>query len=469
MTFLDRCAPRAQRRGAWILALAWITCACANDRGTRVAEQTPAKPSEPFTERSPATHVDRVTTAVPWPRGIAWHDGKLLVLARGVHRSAGGPNPDIPDQAGTLFSVDPTVFEPAVGRAGVVGEAVRANAVVVAAPTRPPFYLWDRRMPSTTDTRTDRPYCTLVFDAASRNAIICGYSGIDLPKPAGFRKNATDSVLRYDMRDKRWHVIDQHDPDVVPDAALKKVVAPHYYPHHDPRKNPPPHGFVNGACGAAIAGDCLYVGAKDNTALVQYDMRDIRRQAAAPPPQGRYAFRRADWKSDVFVELEGLGQTYVEGTCALAVHDRWLYVAFRTTSQIVRFPLQPNGDLERPLVGQLVALFKPYDAKKGGGSANIYDMTFGHDGLLYVSPGYDGAIYRFRPDPSHVYDARATYPTPYVDLKALVGAKKSGNICFDPDGNLYICSGQKVLADGEIHGVVYRVAPTAAPVVSAAE
>ena len=46
-------------------------------------------------------------TAVPWPRGVRYVDGKLYALARGAHRSAGGPQTDIDDLAGTIFVIDP--------------------------------------------------------------------------------------------------------------------------------------------------------------------------------------------------------------------------------------------------------------------------------------------------------------------------------------------------------------------------
>jgi len=84
-------------------------------------------------------------------------------------------------------------------------------------------------------------------------------------------------------------------------------------------------------------------------------------------------------------------------------------------------------------------------------------MAFDAQGRIYVSPGYDGAVYRFVPDPERLYDARETAYEPYVDLEALVGAKKSGNICLDEDDNLYICSGQDVTPDTKMRGVIYRV------------
>jgi len=90
-------------------------------------------------------------------------------------------------------------------------------------------------------------------------------------------------------------------------------------------------------------------------------------------------------------------------------------------------------------------------------------MEFDTRGRLYVSPGYDGAIYRFTPDPHQLYDATTTDYAPLVDLHAHVGANKTGNLCFDDAGNLYVCSGQELTPDDAIRGVIYRIrAPDAA-------
>lgn len=431
------------------LPLPLLLLACAS--GTGVASETPASTKDEHTE----LRIERITTAVPWPRGVRFIDGKLYALARGVHRSAGGPQDDIDDQGGTIFEIDPNVSEAAV-QDGPVSPAVRENAKVVAVPTSPPFQIWDRRMPATTDTRTDRPYCMLVYDAPSQNFFVCGYSGIDLAKAPKFRKNATDSVHRFDRRTGNWHVVEAHDPNVVPVAELKSDVSSIYYPHHDPATNAPPHGLVNGPCGAVIVGRYLYVGAKDNTALAQYDLAQIRTDPSAPPPPARYVFEGSS--GNAYVQVKGHGTMTINGTCALAVRDGYLYVAFRTTSQILRFPLRDDGGVVEPLVGEYIAQFARYDPEKQGGSANIYDMEFDREGRLYVSPGYDGAIYRFTPDPERLYESSKGYE-PYVDLEARVGAKKSGNICFDAEGNLYICSGQAVLPDSKFRGVIYRVRP----------
>lgn len=418
-------------------------------QSTRIARHEPERFAHP-------PRVERITTAVPWPRGVRYIDGKLYAVARGVHRSAGGPQADIEDLAGSIFVIDPGIAEPATD-GNPVGDSVRANGEIIASPEGPPFHVWNRVMPATADTRTDRPYCMLAWDPASQNFFVCGYSGIDLPQAPKFRKNATDSVHRFDLRSRRWNVVEAHDPNVVPVSALGKDVSSIYYPHHDVATNPPPHGLVNGPCGAVVAGKYLYVGAKDNTALAQYDLTEIRNDPDAAPPASRFIFEGT--AGHAVVEIESHGETVVNGTCALAVHDDFLYVAFRTTSQIVRFPMRADGGLVEPLEGELIAQFARYDPEKKGGSANIYDLAFDDEGRLYVSPGYDGAIYRFQPDPNRLFDAASIDYEPYVDLKALVGAKKSGNICFDAAGNLYICCGQKVIPDSKVRGVIYRVSP----------
>ncbi|MEM8884286.1 MAG: hypothetical protein AAGD14_09470 [Planctomycetota bacterium] len=416
-----------------------------------------AKPKD-YGPPSVDIRLERITTVVPWPRGVRFVDGKLYAIGRGIHRSAGGPQNDIDDMAGHVFVIDPKISEPVV-KGVPVSKAVRNNGRILARPTSPPFQLWSREMPSTRDTRAGRPYCQLVYDPVSRNFITCGFSGIDLPRPLIFRKNATDSVLRYDMRVGKWFVIDQHDPDVVPEKELGLTVPSRYYPHHDMTKNPAPHGMVNGPCGAAVAGRYLYVGAKDNTALVQYDLDPIRKNPNAKAPPARYIFHRASQDKNVFVNVKGHGNTYIEGTAAVEAHEGFLYVAFRTTSQIIRFPLQEDGDLVRPLQGELIAQFTRYDPKTKSGSANIYDMAFDKDGLIYVSPGYNGAVYRFKPDPKNILDAYKGYPKPYIDLTALIGVRRSGNICFDDEWNLYICSGKKEVEEGKLRGVIYRVRP----------
>ncbi|MEO0650260.1 MAG: hypothetical protein AAFZ65_06245 [Planctomycetota bacterium] len=432
--------------------LALVAAACASSATVEVEADSYVMPV--YEELGPI-EIDRVTTAVPWPRGVRFIDGQLYALARGVHRSAGGPQEHIEDHAGSIFVIDPGVGEDALADAPV-GAGVRTNGQIIAAPEEQPFRLWNRQMPATLDIYTDRPYCMLVWDEPSQNFFVCGYSGIDIPEQPLFRKNATDSVHRYDLRNGLRSVVEAHDPDVVPAEELAVDVDSRYYPHHDPATNAAPHGLVNGPCGAVVAGDYLYVGGKDNTALAQYDLHEIRENPDAPAPDARYVFEGS--QGYVMVDTVHHGQMQVNGTAAMTVHEGYLYVAFRTTSQIIRFPLEENGDLVRPLKAEYIAQFARYDTGRPGRSANIYDMAFDSEGRLYVSPGYDGAVYRFWPDPERVYDTLNVDYEPYIDLEPLVGAKKSGNICFDNQDNLYICSGQQVLDDSEIRGVIYKVA-----------
>ena len=119
------------------------------------------------------------------------------------------------------------------------------NAGVFALADDQPFLLPDRSLAPIDDVFMDRPYCTLIYDEGSRNLFVCGYSGVDLPGPR-FRKNATDSILRFDLRTREWYPVELHDQAVVPEEDLGYVVSNEHYPHHDPAANPAPHGWPNG-------------------------------------------------------------------------------------------------------------------------------------------------------------------------------------------------------------------------------
>ena len=111
--------------------------------------------------------VQRVSTAVPFPRGLVLLDGKLYTLARGRVRSNGGVSADVEDRAGSLWVVDPSIVGPTEGEPT---EAVKANGAVIAEPTSPPFKLWDRTsVPVESDRQTDRPYCCMRYDPASKS------------------------------------------------------------------------------------------------------------------------------------------------------------------------------------------------------------------------------------------------------------------------------------------------------------
>lgn len=394
-------------------------------------------------EPAPALRLERVTTAVPWPRGLAFlDDGRLIVLARGRHRRSGGVDASVEDRAGCLFVVEPALAEPFVaGRAP--SPAVADNAALLAAPSAPPFHPWDRVTPPAADTRMDRPYCTLAWDAASQNLFVCAYSGVDRAD-GRFRKNATDALLRYDLRTSRWHVVEQHRPDAVPAAALTDVVSSAYYPHHDPAAAAPPHGWLNGPDGCAVAGDVLYAVAKDNSLLVRYDLRALRDDPGAPPPASQVVLGDT-------VDLGGQA-THVEGHSAVAAREGWLYVGFRTTSQVIRLRLDAAGDVVRPIAAELVAQFAPRDATSGR-SDDLVDLAFGPDGTLYVATARLGRVWRVgRPEPARPFVARER--APWLDLRALTGDASAtcGNITVDARGRVYVCAGGY---DGG--GVVYRV------------
>lgn len=432
---------------------------CSTTGSDTAASGSLASPTyEPRTFGGP---VQRVSTAVPWPRGIVWYEGKLLVLSRGVHRSAGGPNADIDDKAAHVFEVDPNVFEP-VRKGGAAGDAVRGNAKIFAVPTSPPFHIWDRRMPATLDTLAQRPYAGLVHDPASSSLFVICFSGIDLGEAPSFRKNATDAVHRYHIPTKTWHVFDAHDPDSIAPEKLAKWLPNEIYPHHDPKSNPPPHGFLNGPCGGFAVGDYFYATAKDNTALVQYDLDEVRRDPAnAGAADGRYVFHRSGPDDNPFIQTRKHGKIYVEGACAVVAHGGYMYVAFRTTGQVIRFPIKKNGDVVRPIVADYLAQTDAHDPSgEYNKPANIYDMRFNSRGEFFISPKSHGAIWMIPTDGDEVFDAtRNSAEKPYVNLRDLTDHEKAGvgNFCFDPDDNMYICSGNDDTPDDSIRGTVYRV------------
>ena len=406
----------------------------------------------------PGLRLERVTTAVPWPRGLVVVNGDLIVLARGRHRRAGGPSPAVEDMAGTLFRVRTDVFEVVVpGR--IAGQAVRDNAEVMVHPTEPAFRFWNRSLvPASRDTRMDRPYCTLAWDELTGNYFICGFSGVDMTDGT-FRKNATDSVLRYDTRIDEWLVVDRHEPEGVSEDQLGPWISNDTYPHHDPVENAAPHGWLNGPDGATVVGRWLYVAAKDNSRLVRYDLSAVADDPRAGPPGGEVAL--GEWV-DVR-QADGLTATRIRGHSAVEASDGYLYVGFRTTSQVVRFPLADDGRLAQPVIGEVVALFDPYDPQTGT-SHDLMDMAFNSRGELFVSTARAGAVWRIGvPDAAAPFDGRAgveAEPEPWLDLRALTGNPRgrTGNITFDAEDRLYVCSGNYD-SGADTAGVIYRAVP----------
>ena len=404
--------------------------------------------------------LERVTTATPWGRGMAVVDGDLVVLSRGRHRGEGGVSADLVDHAGTLWRVDTSVSEPVVPGA-IAGAAVAENASVLARPTAPPFHLYDHTGDPAADHRMTRPYCALAFDAASRNLFVCAYSGAELP--TGFRKHGTDAVYRYDLRTEAWHVVEQHDPELIPDDALGPVVSNAYYPHHDPATNAPPHGWLNGPDGCTAAGDFLYVPAKDNHVVVQYDLDAIRRDPNAGAPPSRVVLRDA-----MRLRHPG-GETMIEilGPGSVAAHGGYLYVGFRTTSIVVRIPLSENGDLVKDddgvVAGDLIAVFEPWSAERRR-SGNLYDLALSAEGDLFVSMGREGRIWHLTPDPAQPFygndqSARPTTTAPLLDMSERLGKRSGSNniMVDDAGGYLYVSNRNNDTGAGELHGTIYRV------------
>ena len=406
--------------------------------------------------------VERITAGVPWPRGLALVDGELVVLARGRHRRAGGIDPKIADLSGSLLKADPEVAETVVPGQRA-GKATRNNARLFVEPDGGVFALYDPSRAPIDSVAIDRPYCTLAYDAASRNIFVCGFSGVDLPG-SKFRKNASDSIHRYDLRSKRWYTVEMHDHRVVPESEFGYVVPNGYYPHHDVAKNPAPHGWLNGPDACGVAGDYLYAAGKDNHLIAQYDLRAIRDGADAGPPPSRpvigprIVLRLPSKTGERETEVEVLGPS------AIAAHGGFLYVGYRTSSVILRFPIDARGDLVHPLRAEVVALFEPWNSAKKR-SANLIDIAFNSKGELFVSCAKEARIWKVGvPDPRAVFfgNDRASRPTsakPYVDIRRWTGKKAGcGNLLFDKDDRLYFCVGNydhgKTLA-----GAVYRASP----------
>ncbi|MDK2972167.1 MAG: hypothetical protein PWP23_1922 [Candidatus Sumerlaeota bacterium] len=389
--------------------------------------------------------VERVTTVVPFPRGLEMVDGSLYVLARGRVRGAGGVTAEVEDRAGTLFRVDPGVAEPF--GPGEAGEAVRTNGELFAPPSAPPFKLWNRASdPPESDRLTDRPYCTLRYHAPTHSFYICGFSGVDLRRtpeyPVAFSKNLTDAILRFDLRTQRWYEVERHD-----------IRAGGTYPHHDPRTSDPPHGWLNGPDNVLPVANSLYAVAKDNSVLVRYDLSRLVEDPEAGAPGGEIVLG-----SDVYVEKSGTESFH--GHSALAHRDGWLYVGTRTSSVIYRFRVDGEGRPVEPLAVQVVARFDPYDPVKKR-SADITDMGFDDDGFLYVVSAKPSRVYRFLPDPANVFDARGEGEQPWADLATATNnpAMKSENVLWH-DGWLYVTSGDGYGYQAGADGTVYRVRRT---------
>jgi hypothetical protein len=388
--------------------------------------------------------VERISTRAPFPRGLQLVDGQLYVLCRGRVREYGGVSAEVEDQAGTLYVLDPDVAEPFTP--GDPGPAVRANGRVLAEPSSPPFKLWDRSAsPPTRDRETDRPYCGLTYHAPTRSFYICAFSGVDKPEVKGkstFSKNLTDAILRYDLRTQKWYEVERHD---VEKGGL--------YPHHDPQRGKPPHGWLNGPDNCLALGDWLYAVSKDNSLLVRYDLRALEADPEAGPPPSEVVLGSE-------LALQGGERLRLEGHSALGHHDGWLYLATRTSSHVVRIALDEDELPVQPMRAELLARFDPYDPETRK-SANLTDMTIDRAGNVYLVSAKPSRVYRFRPDPKSIHDARGGQQQPYFDLAALTGnpEMKSENVLVDDEGRVYVTSGDAYGYQGGSGGVVWRVTP----------
>ena len=387
--------------------------------------------------------VERVTTTVPFPRGLATADldgdgaDELYVLSRGRVRDSGGVSGDVDDRAGTLWRVDA-----GTGETGVFAE-----------PSDPPFKLFDRAAdPPSSDRRADRPYCGLRWHAPTRSFYVCAFSGIDLAEsdPAkaeygSFSKNYTDAVLRYDTRTGRWSEVDRHDPQYGAD-----------YPGGDGR------GWLKGPDNLAAVGDgTMIVAAKDNSRLVAFDVSPLNDDPDAELPTPRVVLG----ETVRLANRDGEERT-VLGHSAVGYRDGWLYVGFRTTGEVIRVPVGRDGAGRVTLDAdgaELLAQFQPWVPAERK-SANLTDLSIGPDGDVYVVSAMPARVYRFAPDPLNVRDYASGFETgggAWADLAAITGnpRMKSENVLAADDGSVYVTSGDAygdARAAG-LGGTVWRV------------
>lgn len=405
-----------------------------------------------------ALRVERVTTGVPFPRGLVMKEGTLYVISRGRVRDAGGTDPKIDDRAGTIWAVDPEVSEPAVGK--TVGDEVKANARALAEPTEPPFRLLDRTVKAALDDgRTDRPYCILRYDEATRSFYFCAFSGIDRPQVAYagpndrqyFRKNNSDAVFRYDLRTGRYHLLYRNPRSVGDSVGIGADGVP--------------DRLLSGPNNCLVVGRWLYVVAKETSTLVRFDLSGLRQD---PHSESRGPELVAGRK----FKIDGKVTEFLGHSMLASRGDGWLYLGFRTSSTIVRIrESELSGMTYRttadatPVRAELVARFDPFDPETGA-TADLTDMAFGPGGELHVVSAKPARVYRFKPDAKRVFDGR-TIPgasPAWAELWQLTGnpKMKSESVLVDEAGVVYVTSADRLEeAHGKsgLAGVVYRILP----------
>lgn len=91
-------------------------------------------------------------------------------------------------------------------------------------------------------------------------------------------------------------------------------------------------------------------------------------------------------------------------------------------------------------------------------SANLTDMDVDDHGRLYVVSAKPSRVYRFTPDPHHVFDARDNAETPWIDLARRTGNPymKSENVLVH-DEWMYVTSGDGYDFQDGAAGTVYRI------------
>jgi hypothetical protein len=165
----------------------------------------------------------------------------------------------------------------------------------------------------------------------------------------------------------------------------------------------------------------------------------------------------------------------------LAADAKYLYLGFRTSSVIIRLPLDTLGkeryNPKHPPEAQLIARFDPYDPDTGA-TADLTDMTFAPPSLnndLLVISAKPARLFRFHPDPNHVFDARSAPPDAsqqpslsYANLSDLTNnpKMKAEAILAAPDGSIYITSADRApntSLDKGLGGTIYRLNPHLQP------
>lgn len=360
---------------------------------------------------APQHTVERVSSNVPWPRGLVYDQGskKLFALARGRARKGGGPDRSLTkfENAGAIYELSLDIkFDPLDPtkdpRKQPPSEAVERNGTVIAKADKRVFRTYTVADPARDDIEADRPYTSLVYDLHSKNFFITGFSGIDgVANHRRFRKNATDSILRYSTRAPiGWYMVERHRGDIVPQGTRRnpdQVTIPNaYYPHfgggsQSPTSRPvrysemrppatpnPPMGWLNGPDGLHVTTRVieghrhhwLYAVAKDNHRLVCYDISPMLDRVDAMPPTGEIAVEGSKLKTqDGFDVL-------MRGYSAIAEFGNHLYLGSRTDGNIVRFELDATGRVDRK---------KPEFVAALGGGKDLIDIAFNDRGELFAS------------------------------------------------------------------------------------